>query len=60
MKKFVYNKILVIAIALGLIASLVIAWQRHQVETANMQVDMAVDYESLWNIAAKVWTLAKF
>ena len=53
MKKFVYNKILVIAIALGLIASLVIAWQRHQVETANMQVDMAVDYESLWNIAER-------
>ena len=53
MKKFIYNKILVIAIILGLIASLVIAWQRHQVETANMQVDMAVDYESLWNIAER-------
>ena len=53
MKKFVYNKILVAAIAVGLIAAMVIAYQRHQVETQNMQVEMAVDYESLWNIAER-------
>ena len=53
MKKFVYNKILVLAIAVGLIAALAIAYQRHQVETQNMQIEMAVDYESLWNIAER-------
>ena len=53
MKKFVYNKILVAAIAVGLIAALVIAYQRHQVETQTMQIEMAVDYESLWNIAER-------
>ena len=53
MKKFVYNKILLAAIAVGLIASLVIAYQRHQVETQNMQIEMAVDYESLWNVAER-------
>ncbi len=53
MKKFVYNRILVIAILVGLIASLMIAWQRHIVETQNLQIDMAVDYENLWNIAER-------
>ena len=53
MKKFFYNKLLVIAIVVGLIASLVIAVQRHNVEVANNQVDMAVDYESLWNLAER-------
>ena len=47
MKKFLYNRILVFLIGIGLIASLVIAWQRHIVET---KIEMAVDYESLWNI----------
>ncbi|MBR1728394.1 MAG: hypothetical protein IJ728_02600 [Selenomonadaceae bacterium] len=53
MKKFFYNRILMIAILIGLIASLVIAWQRHEVEIKNQQIDIAVDYESLWNIAER-------
>ena len=51
MKKFVYNKILVLAVAVGLIASLVIAGQRHAVEINNNQVDMAMDFDSLLNLA---------
>ena len=53
MKKFFYNRILLIAILIGLTASLVIAWQRHEVEIKNQQIDIAVDYESLWNIAER-------
>lgn len=51
MKKFFYNKILLLAIAAGLIASLVIAGQRHAVEIHNSQVDMAMDYKSLQDLA---------
>lgn len=51
MRKFFYNKILLLAIAVGLISSLVIAGQRHAVEVHNSQVDMAMDFESLKNLA---------
>ena len=53
MKKFFYNKILLIFIAVGLIASLVIAGQRHAVEIHNSQVDMAMDYESLKDLSER-------
>ena len=53
MKKFIYNRILLLAIAIGLIASLVIAGQRHAVEINNSQVDMAIDYYSLFDLAAR-------
>mgnify|MGYP002621990075 CR=1 FL=1 len=53
MKKFVYNKILLLAIAIGLIASLVIAGQRHAVEINNSQIDMAMDFDSLLNLAER-------
>ncbi len=53
MKKFFYNKILLIAIAAGLIASLVIAGQRHAVEIHNSQVDMAMDYDSLRELSER-------
>ena len=53
MKKFLYNRLLVIAIAVGLIASLAIAFQRHEVETRNNRVDLVVDYDSLWNLAER-------
>ena len=53
MKKFFYNKILLIAIAAGLIASLVIAGQRHAVETHNTQVDMVMDYDSLRELSER-------
>ena len=53
MKKFIYNKILLLAVAAGLIASLAIAGQRHAVEISNSQIDMAMDYESLFNLAER-------
>lgn len=53
MKKFWYNKILLIAIAVGLIAALVIAGQRHAVEIHNSQVDMAMDYNSLRELSER-------
>ena len=53
MKKFLYNRLLLIAIALGLIASLAIAFQRNEVETRNNRVDLVVDYDSLWNLAER-------
>ena len=53
MKKFTYNRILMIAIVIGLIASLVIAYQRHIVETKNTQIEIAVDYESLWDLSER-------
>lgn len=53
MKKFVYNRILLLAIAMGLIASLVIAGQRHAVEISNSQIDMAMDFDSLLNLAER-------
>ena len=53
MKKFVYNKILLLAIAVGLIAALVIAGQRHAVEVHNSQVDMAMDFDSIKNLAER-------
>lgn len=53
MKKFFYNKILLIFIAAGLIASLVIAGQRHAVEIHNSQIDMAMDYKSLKDLSER-------
>ena len=53
MKKFIYNNVLLMAIAIGLIASLAIAGQRHAVEISNSQVDMAMDFESLVNLAER-------
>ena len=53
MKKFIYNRILILAMALGLIASLVICGQRHAVEVHNNTVDMAMDYDSIFNLAAQ-------
>ena len=53
MRRFLYNRILLLAIAAGLIASLVIAGQRHAIEIHNSQVDMAMDYDSLRNLAER-------
>ena len=53
MKKFFYNKILLLAIAAGLIASLVIAGQRHAVEIHNSQVDMAIDFDSMKDLSER-------
>lgn len=51
MKLFQYNRWLIACIILGLAASLVICWQRHEVEVRNNQVDLAIDYEALLELA---------
>ena len=53
MKVWKYNKVLLVFIALGLIASLIIGVQRHQVEEASRQVDLAIDYEGLLELAQR-------
>ena len=53
MQRFKYNKFLIGMIIIGLVAALVISWQRHQVEQANRQVDMAIDYEDLQALAQR-------
>ena len=53
MKKFAYNRTLVIVICIGLFAALIIAGQRYFVESENMQVDMAVDYQNIVDLAER-------
>ena len=53
MKKFRYNPFLVLVIVIGLVAALVLSGQRHAVEVANHQVDLAIDYESLQELAMR-------
>lgn len=53
MKDWQYNKILLLFIALGLLASLVIGFQRHAVEEQSRQVDLAIDYEGLLELAER-------
>ncbi|SFT58146.1 hypothetical protein SAMN02910356_01200 [Selenomonas sp. GACV-9] len=53
MKVFKYNRWLLIFIAIGLAAALAISFQRHSVEQANRQVDMAIDYEGLVELAER-------
>ena len=53
MKKFAYNRTLIIVICVGLFAALIIAGQRFFVESENMQVDLAVDYQSIVDLAER-------
>mgnify|MGYP006916040231 CR=1 FL=1 len=53
MKRFLYNRTLLIIIGVGLFASLIIAGQRFFVESENMQVDLAVDYQSIADLAER-------
>ena len=53
MKDWQYNKILLLFIALGLIASLIIGVQRHAIEEQSRQVDLAIDYEGLLELAER-------
>ncbi|MBO5245168.1 MAG: hypothetical protein J6B02_03615 [Selenomonadales bacterium] len=52
MKQFTYNKLLVALIAIGFIASLIIGYQRYQVEYHNTVVDLAADYDDVVKLAA--------
>ncbi len=51
MTHFTYNRILVAVIFVGLLAALVIGWQRHLVETGNTRVEIAMDYEEIVELA---------
>lgn len=51
MANFRYNKILLALIAIGLVAALMIGWQRHQVEENNSRVEMVMDYEEIVELA---------
>ena len=53
MKQFSYNKLLILLIVIGLIASLFINVQRHQVEIANNSIELIVDYEDLVELAER-------
>ena len=53
MKKFTYNRTLLIAIGVGLFAALIIAGQRFFVESENNQIDLAVDYQSVVDLAER-------
>ena len=53
MKKFLYNRLLLLAIVLGLIASIAIGVQRNSVEVGNNTVDLSIDYDSLWNLSER-------
>ncbi|WP_371372048.1 DUF5693 family protein [Sporomusa aerivorans] len=51
MSTFQYNKLLIVLIIIGLMASLTITWQRHGVEQANSTVDMVMEYEDIMELA---------
>lgn len=51
MKNSRYNPVLVVIVLIGLLFSLVLNWQRHQVEQANRTVEQAIEYESVLRLA---------
>ena len=51
MKQFQYNKVLIAFIFVGLIAALLIDVARWRAEEVNRQVDLAIDYEDLVQLA---------
>lgn len=51
MRKSRYNSVLVIIIAIGLVFSLFLNFQRSSVEQANRTVEMAMEYESIARMA---------
>lgn len=53
MKKFFYNKTLLIVICIGLFAALIIAGQRYFVESNNNQVDMVLDFQNAVELAER-------
>lgn len=51
MKEFRYDRLLIALIIVGLLAALTVVWQRHRVETANNQVELAMEYEDVNELA---------
>ena len=60
MKQFKYNKFLILLIVIGMLASLVIDVERHQVEQQNRSVELVMDYEDLVELAEKEGDAAEF
>ena len=54
MTRFKYNKVLLAVILAGLLAALVIGWQRHQVEVRSNTSEMVMDYEDITELAIMV------
>lgn len=52
MKQFTYNKLLIALMAIGFVASLIIGYQRYQVEYNNTTVDLVADYDDVVKLAA--------
>jgi len=46
-----YNRVLIVLIVLGLVAALAVGWQRHTLESANVRVEMVMDYEDIVELA---------
>ncbi len=51
LRVFNYNRWFVLLIGIGLIAGLIISFQRYNVEKNNMTVELALDYEDLLKLA---------
>ncbi len=51
MAYFRYNRFLLFFIVIGLLASLLVVWQRHKVEVANSTVELVMDYEDISELA---------
>lgn len=53
MTTYKYNKIILILIVFGLVTSLALSFQRHNVEQANKTVDMLFEYEEILYLAGQ-------
>ena len=53
MKIFRYNMVLVLLIAVGFAAAMMVNFERHRIEEANRTIDLAIDYEGLLEIAER-------
>ena len=53
MKNFAYNRVLIFFIVIGFFAAMAINFERHNVETQNTQIDLAIDYEGLLELAER-------
>lgn len=53
MKRFIYNRVLIIFIGVGLFAALIIAGQRYFVESSNNRVDLAIDFQNAVDLAER-------
>lgn len=51
MADFKYNRVLLAMMLIGLIAALMINWQRHMVEENSSRVELVMDYEDIMELA---------